>query len=211
MTEQGLTVGTRLTQAGSGRPVTLLRMAGYGALAAIATLVVSGVALAIFFSDTGGLAVFGPLNDVFTALTILLLVPAVLAVRRLAAGRAGAWFGVLSVAAIGGMALAAGGLVLLVVGVIDLQGSFITGGVGILPFLVWVVAVAYLALRGRVLSRAVGWWAAAVVAVTILAIAAAPFMTMAMLSFTLAPMLFIALAGWLVALGRQLLREANAS
>lgn len=209
MTEQGMTVGTRLTQAGSGRPVTLLRLAGYGALGAIATLVVAGVALAIFFSDTEGLAVFGPINDIATATTILLLVPAVEASRRLAEGRVGPWFRALSLVAIGGMVLAAGGLVMLVVGVIDLQGSFVIGGIGMLPFLGWAVAVAYLALGGRLLSRPVGWWAAAFLGITVLAIAVAPFISMALLSFTIAPLVLIALAGWLVALGRQLLREAN--
>jgi hypothetical protein len=210
MTEQSVTMGVPAGRRVDGNAATLFRVAGYGALGAIATLVVSGVALAIFFSDTEALAVFGPINDITTAATILLLVPAVLAVRRLARGRVGSWFSVLSMVTLAGMALAAGGLVLLVVRVIDLEASFVTGGIGILPFVGWVVAVGYLALRGRLLKRSVGVWAAAFIGVAVLAIAAAPFLSMAVLSFTLAPLLFIALAGWLVALGRALLREAAA-
>jgi hypothetical protein len=188
---------------GSG---ALVRVAGYGALGAIATLVVAGVALAIFFSDTEALAVFGPINDIFTAATLILIVPAVIVVWRTAV--AGQWFGPLSAVTVGGMLLAAAGLVLLVVRVIDLQGSFVIGGIGILPFLVWLAALAYLALNGRVLSRRVGWWALALLGSIALAVAAAPFVSMATLSITIAPVLLGALAIWLYVLGRDLLAES---
>lgn len=194
-------------RARGGAASTMLRAAGYCAMAAVATLVASGIALALYF---GGVhPVFGPVNDLFTALTLLLMVPVVLAVRQLAEGSLGPWFGWLSVATIVGLVVAAAGFVLLVAGVIDLQASFVTGGVGTLPFLAWVVALAFVSLRRRLVSAAVGWWIVVLMAVTVASIAAAPFMSMALLSVTLAPALFVTLAGWLIALGRDLLRRAE--
>lgn len=191
---------------GGARP-ELLRAAGYCAMAAVGTLVVAAVALALFFGDVH--PVFGPVNDLFTALTLLLMLPVVLAVRQLAAGSLGAWFGWLSAATILGLVVAAAGFGLLVVGVIDLRASFILGGLGMLPFLAWVVALAYLSLRRRLVAAAVGWWIVAFMAVTLASFAAAPFMPMALLSVTLAPALYVSLAGWLIALGLDLLRRAE--
>jgi hypothetical protein len=193
-----------------GAPGTLLRVAGYGALGAIATLVVAGVALGIFFSDTEAFAIFGPINDVTTAVTLMLMVPAVAVLHRLVRGSGVAWFRYLSVLTIAGMAVAAAGLLLLVVRVIDLEGSFIVGGLGMLPFLAWVIVTAYLSLRGRLLSRTLGAWIAAFVVLTLLSILAAPFVSMQVLTFTLFPLLVATLAGWLYVLGRDLLRESAA-
>lgn len=187
---------------------TLLRAAGYGALGAIATLVVAGVALGVYFSDTEGMAIFGPINDVTAAATLMLIMPAVAALHRLVRGSLPAWFRYLAALAIAGMAVAAAGLLLLVVGVIDLQGSFVVGGIGILPFLVWVVVTGYLSLRGRLLSRTLGAWITAFMALTLVAIAAGPFVPMQLLTFTLFPLLSVALGGWLYVLGRDLLRES---
>jgi hypothetical protein len=193
------------------RSLTLLRVAGYGAMGAIATLVVAGVALGIFFSDTEAFAVFGPINDVTTAVTLGLMLPAVAVLPRLIRGGDVKWYRYLSAITIGGMVVAAAGLLLLVVRVIDLQGSFVIGGLGMLPFLGWVAVTGYLALRGRLLSRTLGWWIAAFLGLTTASIAAAPFVPMALLTFTLFPPLAVALGGWLYVLGRDLLREAKAS
>ncbi len=187
----------------------LYRLAGYCLFAALITLLVAAIALATFFSDTEGMAIFGPINDIFTALTLALIAPAVVAVRRLAADRVGNWFGVLSIATLAGLAVAIAGFLLLVIGMIDLQASFVTLGVGLLPFLAWVAALGYLALGAGVLSRAVGWWTVAFVGATMLAIVAMPLLPIALLSLTLAPLLVVALAGWMVVLGRDLLRRAN--
>ncbi|CAN5798437.1 hypothetical protein BH24CHL6_BH24CHL6_06880 [soil metagenome] len=186
---------------------SLLRMAGYGALLAIVTLIVAGVALALFFGGAGDL--FGPINDIFTALTLLLLVPAILAVRRLGSGVVGDWFTWLSVLTIGGLLLAAAGFILLVVRVIELQTSFLTFGLGILPFMAWVAALAYVSLRHGLLSRTVGWWVVAFLAVTVLSLVALPFMPMFLISVTLAPAVFVTLGGGLIALGRDLLRRSS--
>jgi hypothetical protein len=194
-------------RARGGAAPALLRMAGYCAIVAVAMLVAAGIALALFFGDVNPL--FGPVNDVFTALALLLMVPVVLAVWRLAEGTLGSWFGWLSLATIAGLVVAAAGFVMLVAGVIDLQASFITGGLGMLPFLVWAAALAYASLRRRVVSTVVGWWIVAFMAVTVASFAAAPIMSMALLSVTLAPALLVTLAGWLIALGRDLLRRSE--
>jgi hypothetical protein len=198
---------SRASRRAIGGRATFLRAAGYGALGAIATLVVAGVALGIFFSDTDGMAIFGPINDVTTAISLALIVPAVIAVGRLA--RTGGWFSALSWLTAAGMLVAGAGLILLVVGVVDLMGSFVIGGVGILPFLAWLVALAWLALRGQLLSPALGWWALALIASIALSLAAAPFVPMAVLSLTLAPVLLVALIGLLYTLGRSLVRTAE--
>jgi hypothetical protein len=190
------------------RNATVLRAAGYGALGAIAKLVAAGVALGIFFSDTEGMAVFGPINDVLSAATLVLMMPAVAVLHRLVRDGGQPSFRYLSGLAIVGMTVAAAGLLLLVIRVIDLQGSFIVGGIGILPFLAWVLVVGYLSLRGRLLSRTLGWWITAFLALTLLSIAAGPFVSMQLLTFTVFPLLIVTLGGWLYVLGRDLLREA---
>lgn len=183
-------------------------LAGSAALLAVATLVVAGVALALYF---GGVAdIFGPVNDIFTALTLLLTVPAVEAVRRLGAG-AGWWVSPLSGLTVAGLLIAALGSILLVGGVISLGASFATFGVGMLPLLAWLVGLVLLSLRHGVVKRAVGWWVIAFLTVTVVALLALPFMSMLQLSLTLAPMLFATLAGWLIALGRDLRRRAQAA
>lgn len=211
MTGESLRAAAGRRRLAAGGSAALLRVAGYGAMGAIATLVVAGVALGIFFSDTEAFAVFGPINDVTTAATIFLILPAVAVLHRLTRdGRLG-WFRTLSMLTMAGMVIAAAGLLLLVVRVIDLQGSFIIGGLGMLPFLGWVAAVGYLALRGRLLSRTLGWWIAAFLGLTVLAIGAAPFVSMQLLTFTVFPVLAVTLGGWLFVMGRDLLRTAEAS
>jgi hypothetical protein len=104
--------------------------------------------------------------------------------------------------------LAAAGFVLLVVRVIELQTSFLTFGLGLLSFMAWVAALAYLSLRHGLLSHTVGWWVVAFFAATGLSLVALPFMSMFLISITLTPLIFVTLGGWLVALGRDLLRRS---
>jgi hypothetical protein len=192
---------------GEGSSGALLRTAGYCLFASVGTLVVGGVAGALFFSGAG--AVFGPINDLFTAATLVLIVPAVVAVRRLDAERVvGGWLSVVSLATIGGLLLAAVGFVLLVVGAIDLQTSFVTFGLGMLPFLAWIAGLAVLSLRDGIIRRSVGWWIVAFALATVASIGGAFVLSMEVLSLTLAPVLLISLAGVLISLGRDLLARA---
>jgi hypothetical protein len=135
--------------------VNLGDWAGYSAIAAIVALIISGVTIALFFGGAGSF--WGPVNDVFTALTAILLILPILAVLRLAPDDIGPWFGVLSVAATLGALLIAVGQLLLVAGVISLDSSFLTGGIGVLPFLLWLVGLAYLVLTRDVMSVVVGY------------------------------------------------------
>jgi hypothetical protein len=184
----------------------LLRVAGYGAIAAIFTLAVAGIALALFFGGAGD--IYGPINDLFTAATLVLIIPAIIAIRGLAAGRVGGWLSVVSLAAIGGLLLAAVGFVLLVVGAIDLQASFVTFGLGMLPFLAWIAGLAVLSLRDGIIRRSVGWWIVAFALAIAASIGGAFVLSMEVLSLTLAPLLLVSLAGVLVSLGRDLLARA---
>jgi hypothetical protein len=135
--------------------VTIGEVAGYGALAAIGSLLLSAVAIALFFGGAGDF--WGPINDLFVSLTLILLIPVIVAVLRLAPDDIGPWFAVVCVAAIAGALLGAIGQVLLVVGVIDLQASFVTGGIGVAPILLWAAALAYLVFTRDMLSVLVGW------------------------------------------------------
>jgi hypothetical protein len=127
-------------------------------VAAIA-LVISGVALAAFFAGPG--EPFGSINDAFTALALLALVPAVLAVDRIAGEHQAPIVRIVTIAAIAGVVLASVGQILLIFRLITLEDSFITGGLGILPVLAWLVLVAALSLGAHVLPPAPGWLAVA--------------------------------------------------
>lgn len=183
-----------------------LRTAGYATYAAVVTLVLSGIALALFFGGAG--AFWGPVNDVLVAVSLFLLIPAVLAVRDLARNeRVATWFEALTYLALAGMVLAAIGQLLLVVRVIDLQTSFVTGGLGILPFLAWVGALSFLALGGGLVSRTVGLWGAAFVILCIVTVIAIPVLPQTLL-YSMGVPLLVTLVGWLIALGGDLLRRA---
>jgi hypothetical protein len=184
-----------------------VRRAGRATLLAVVTLGLSAVALSLYFGGAG--EIFGPVNDALLAATFALLAPAVEAVRQLARGAAGRWFGVASAAALAGIATAAVGQVLLIVGLLPLAGSFVTLGVGALLFVGWTVALAVISLRHGVLGRAVGWWAAALVAATVVTTVGTPLAGLgtAELSVVFGIPLLAATVGLLVALGRDLLRR----
>jgi hypothetical protein len=140
----------------------LYRAAGLSAVVALIALIASAVAIALFFGGAG--QVFGPINDVFVAVTLIALVLPILAVDRAAVAQAGFWLRVVTVGAIAGAVLIAAGQLMLVVGIIDLQTSFVTGGLGIIPVLIWIVAVVVLSVPLGVLPVSLGWLAGAVIA-----------------------------------------------
>src|SRR5581483_7841007 len=111
--------------------MALFTVASGSALLATPALLLAGPFLALFFGGRG--AWFGPLNDFFTAVCLLLLVPPALALLTAVGGQAGVWFTIVSWLAIAGMVLAGAGQLLLIVRVISLRTSFITGGTGLVP------------------------------------------------------------------------------
>jgi hypothetical protein len=150
----------------------LYRLAGLSSWIALAALVLSGIALALFFAGAGEL--WGPVNDALIVVTAIALVPAVLAVARAAEGQASPWVSILTIATIAGLVLIAVGQTLLIVGVLSLDGSYVTGGIGVIPVIAWIVLVAALSLGGGVLPPLTGWLAiaslAAIVAFSAIAV-----------------------------------------
>lgn len=135
--------------------MTLGDLAAYSALGAVAALVVAGITLALFFGGAGDY--WGPVNDISSALALLLLLPVMLAVLRLSPDDIGPWFAIVTYAAIAGVLIGAAGQVILVLGGISLQTSFVTGGVGIMPVLAWAIGLAVLVFTRDTLSVTVGW------------------------------------------------------
>jgi len=138
---------------------TLYRAAGISAAVAVVAFVISAIALALFFGGAG--QIWGPINDVFIAACMIALILPILAVDRMAGGQTGIWLRVVTVAALAGAILAATGQLLLVAGVIDLPTSYITGGLGFAPVLVWMVALVVLAGPLGLVPTAIGWLAGA--------------------------------------------------
>ncbi|MDH4333641.1 MAG: hypothetical protein OEW24_00005, partial [Chloroflexota bacterium] len=139
--------------------------------------------------------------------TTLLLILPVLAVLLLAGDEAGWWFSILSWLAIAGLVLVAVGQLLLVVGVISLNTSFLTGGVGITPFLLWALATIWTAWSFGVPSPMVGFLLAGVLVMSALTTAvslALPGMATGIVSGVLT----LALCAWMAALGSDLLGRA---
>ena len=137
----------------------LYRAAGISAAVAVVAFVISAIALALFFGGAG--RIWGPVNDVFIAVCMIALILPILAVDRMAGAQTGIWLRVVTVAALTGAVLAATGQLLLVVGVIDLQTSYVTGGLGFLPVLIWMIALVVLAGPLGLVPSAIGWLAAA--------------------------------------------------
>lgn len=180
----------------------MVRLAGVSALLALPVLLLSGIFLALFFGGRGER--FGGLNDFFSAIGLLLLAAPAAAVYLIARDATGEWLLIFTVAAIGGMALAAVGQFLLILRVIDLQTSFVTGGIGVVPVLAWVGVTVWLALSGHLLPEAVGWLGAATLAsAALLTVAAVVRRDRAV--WVLSAVLVAALGGWLITLGLALL------
>jgi hypothetical protein len=167
---------------------TLYRFAGWSSALAIAMLLISAVALALFFSIGEP---WGSINDFFIALTALLLILPILAIDRLAGPQA-PWLRIVTIAALAGVVLMAVGQLLLIVRVIGLSDSYVTGGLGLLPFLVWLVALVVLSFGVKAVPLAVGWSAAATLAMIVV------FSLIAVV--TLGPVLWVACVALLAAL-----------
>jgi hypothetical protein len=142
-------------------------------------------------------------NDVLVALTLLLLILPVLALPE-AVREAEGWFVVLGYVAVAGIAVAAIGQLLLVAGVIGLNTSFVTGGVGILPLVAWWIAVAYLALGAGTVPTSIGWWLVGTLGLAALTVAAT-FVARGAVTWAFGVGMMTALAGWLVSLSAYLL------
>ncbi len=182
------------------------RIAGWLTWLALVALVISGVALALFFGGAG--EVFGPINDAFIAIALLALIPAIVAVDRLATGQLGPWVRIVSIAAIVGILIASIGNVLLIAGRITLEGSFVTGGIGIVPVLAWIVLVAVLALGAGVLPAAIGWLSVAAIGV-IIACSVVVAVTTGLLPWVASVALLVGLSVWLGGLAVELSPHAG--
>ena len=195
-------------QAGTrtGAPAVSPRTASRALYASVVIMVGSMIAISLFFGGFG--AFWGPVNDVLVVATVLLLLPAMAVVQRLARGSVGAWFTVLTVAAALGAVVLSIGQLALVAGLITLDMSFTSGGLGVLPVIAWLGATALLVLRAHVLGRAVGWWAIGLVAMIGVTIAVVPVAALGMASLTLYLGLpfMVTLLGWMVSLARDLSR-----
>ena len=186
-----------------------LRIAGVCSLLAIPALLLSAIFLALFFGGAGWQ--FGPLNDFFVAvMTGLLILPARSLLEVVVGGGRPdrRWFQIVTWVAIAGLVIMTVGQMLLVVGLISLDASFVTGSLGVVPVLVWAAAQVYLALRFRTPSRIVGWTLIAVLTTAgFLTAASAVQSSVATWSLTIA--VVVALVGYFAVLGRELLRYAE--
>jgi len=169
----------------------LYRSAATSAVVGVIALVAAAITITMFFAGAG--EAWGPVNDVFDALLLAAIVLPVLAIDRLAGPDAQPWLRVVTVAAIAGLVLGAVGQLLLVARVIDLQTSYITGGVGIIPFFAWLVALAVLAFGPGVLPQSVGWL---VVSIIVLSVGSGVISAV-----TFGPALWVASAALVVAIG----------
>ena len=176
----------------------LYRLAGTSTWIALVALVLSGIALALFFGGAGEF--WGPVNDALIVVTVIALIPTVLAVARLAGDRAAPWTTILTVATIAGLILIAVGQTLLIVGRLSLEGSFVTGGVGIIPFLAWVVLIAVLGLGGGPIPDGVGRLAVAVIATVVVISVVGALVSDGPLLWLAGVGLLVALSIWLAGL-----------
>lgn len=183
----------------------LYRLAGWAAALAIVTFVLSGIALAVFFSVGEP---WGSINDALIAATALLLILPILAVDRIAAESAG-WLRPVSLIAIAGAVVMAVGQILLIVRVIDLNASYVTGGLGLLPILVWLVALVLLALGTHSIDPVIGWTALAALA-TMVVFSLIAAVTLGPALWVASVVLLLVMSGWMAALARDLLARAPA-
>ncbi len=187
------------------------RVAARALYAAGVTMVASMVAISLFFGGAG--ALWGPVNDLLVVATVLLLLPAMAALPRLADHAVGRWFTLVSLAAALGVVVIAIGQLALVARLIPLDTSFLTGGLGILPVIVWIGATAVPSPRLPGFGRAVAAWALAFLGLIGLTIVVLLVLTTDTPTLTgvLGVPLVIALLGWMVSLGRGLARAQAAS
>jgi len=184
---------------------TLYRLAGWSSALAIVMLLISGVALALFFSIGEP---WGSINDFFVVLTALLLILPMLAIDRIAVGQA-PWLRPVTIAAIAGAVLIAVGQSLLILRVIGLYDSYATGGLGLLPLLVWWIALVVLAFGTHAVAPAVGWAAAAMLA-TIVVYSLIAVVTLGPVLWVASVVLLVVISAWMALLAMDLLRRVPA-
>jgi hypothetical protein len=179
----------------------LYRLASLSSWIALVALVLSGIALALFFGGAGEF--WGPVNDAFIVVTAIGLILPVVAVSRLAADQGTPWVTIVTIVALAGLVLIAVGQALLIVGRLSLDGSYVTGGIGIVPVLAWIVLVAILSLGSGVLPSTVGWLAVATLAaIVIVSIVAA--VTRGPILGVVSVALLITVSAWLASLASWL-------
>ena len=181
-------------------------LAAPSAFLAVPVVILAAITLAIFFLGPG--EPFGSLNDLFDALALLLLIPPVVGIQARLGDEPGGWLGPLTVLTILGLLIAAAGQLLLIARVIDLGTSYVTGGLGILPLLVWICALIWLSLGAHLLPESLGWSAAAFLGSAVLVIIFA-LLRVAVAVGISSVVLLVALLGWLAALGLALRSEGR--
>jgi hypothetical protein len=185
----------------------LYRAAGLSAVVALIALIVSAIAIALFFGGAG--QVYGPINDVFVAVTLIALILPILAIDRAAGAQTGFWLRIVTIGAIAGAVLVAAGQLMLVVGIIDLRTSFVTGGLGIIPVLIWIVALVVLSVPLGVLPGSLGWLAGAVIALVVVGSAVAMATTGPVAWVTWATVVVV-LVAWLGSLAATFMSRSTA-
>lgn len=178
----------------------LFNLAAISAFLAIPTLALASIYGVYFFKTRDPR--MGLLNDVYSAIVLLLLILPVLAINVSQAPTV-SWLDTVTWMTIVGLIIGAGGQFLLVFEKINLATSFITGGISLLPIIAWMGALIYLSLFRQSLSASIGWLSAAI----LLLVAMLP-VTWAFLRATfsfLTALLLITLAAWLLSLGLVLL------
>jgi len=181
--------------------------AGASAVVSAIALVISGIALALFFGGAG--AFWGPVNDMFLVVTVLALILPILAVDRLAAQQGVGWMRFVSIATIVGVVVIAVGQTALVLGFLSLDGSYVTGGIGFVAIIVWLIALPVLAFGSGVLPSTVGWAALAVLLLIVVE-AVVVMASMGPLVALASVGLLAALAVWLWTLSSTLLARPPA-
>ena len=183
----------------------LYRAAGASAVVSLIALIISGITIALFFGGAGYF--WGPVNDLFIVVTVLALILPMLAVDRLAAANGIGWMRIVTIVAILGAVLIATGQMLLVLGVISLETSFVTGGVGFIPIVVWLVALIILSFVSGTLPAPIGWAAVGVLALIVVE-AVVGTATSGPLLWVASVALLAALVAWLWFLSSALLSRA---
>jgi hypothetical protein len=168
-------------------------------------LLISGVALALFFSIGEP---WGSINDFFVVLTALLLILPMLAIDRIAVGQA-PWLRPVTIAAIAGAVLIAVGQGLLILRVIGLDDSYATGGIGLLPLLVWWIALVVLAFVTHAIAPEIGWSAAAMLVMIVL-FSLIAVVTLGPVLWVATIVLLLAISAWMGLLAMDLLRRVPA-
>ena len=173
---------------------------------AIPALLLAGVFGGLFFLGRGER--YGPLNDLFFAFTMFLIILPAITVTNLAGEQVGAWFDVVTWVAVAGLVIAGVGQVLLVAGGISLQTSFITGGLGVTPVLVWMASLAVISIRYEVPEMLVGWATVLSLGLMVPTSLLPAFRVMMSVRLLSGAILTLALVIWLLALGFDLLDHA---